>query len=303
MDLPNDYYDQNDSDNVCHLCGKPKYKVECEVETYDFPFTFKECQCGMIKQTPMPNKKFFEWFFNSDLFFSAQKTQNKRIWGFYDYFKDEPCRLATSAARYKYFDKFLGENSRIIKIGPSTGTFLYEAKKHGHDAIGSDISSTFVDYAREHYDVHIDLGRFEEQPYEDASFDAVFLFNVIENIPNLFDFLKAVRAKLKVGGIFALNHVEIEHNIIKMLQKSKYFMYRPPICYMFTSKVLERMLNDNGFEVVEQRRDVRYMHLEKILTLLHWEKAFKAITPLGIHNIPFPIYAYPSKITVARRVS
>ena len=65
LSVPQEYYDLNDSDNVCYLCGNPNYELLYEVNHFDLPFVFKKCQCGLIKQTPMPNKHFFEWFFNS----------------------------------------------------------------------------------------------------------------------------------------------------------------------------------------------------------------------------------------------
>lgn len=54
----------------------------------------------------MPNSDFFEWFFNSDLFLSAKQADKKEIWGFYDYLKDEPSRMATSRNRYRRMWKY-----------------------------------------------------------------------------------------------------------------------------------------------------------------------------------------------------
>jgi hypothetical protein len=99
--LPAEYYDHNDSINVCYHCGNPRYQPICRVTHFGFPFTFYRCQCGLIKQAPMPNERFFDWFFNSEVFFSSKRKQEKHIWGYYDYFADEPNRLATSRHRYR----------------------------------------------------------------------------------------------------------------------------------------------------------------------------------------------------------
>ena len=297
-----EFYDQDDSDNVCFLCGEPRYTVKYRVTHFGFPFTFKQCQCGLIKQTPMPNKRFFEWFFNSELFISAKQTNTRNIWGFYDYFKDEPCRLATSRYRYKKLKAVFdgGKPLEILKIGPSTGTFLYVANQNGHHAIGCDVSTQFVSYAQDKYGVHIDNGRFEHMGYADDQFDVIILFNVIENIPNQEEFLAAVRKKLKPNGYFILNHVDVKHNIIEKIQKEKYFMCRPPICYMYSTDVLDRVLGKFGFSVEHRYLDIRYLHLEKILSLLGWYAPLKILRMLKVHQITFPIYAYPSRITVAR---
>lgn len=302
---PYDFYDQEDSDNVCFLCGNPKYKLRYELGHFGFPFRFQQCQCGLVKQTPMPNEKFFEWFFNSDIFFSSKESKSEKIWGFYDYFKDESCRLATSRYRYKKLRNIfeVGHPLEIMKIGPSTGTFLHVAKQHGHNAIGCDVSTQFAEYAKEKYSVQIDNGRFEHMDYADEQFDVIMLFNVVENVPNQAEFFDAVRRKLKVGGYFILNHVDMQNNVIEKVQKEKYFLYRPPICYIYKMDVLEKILNKFEFKVVSHYRDIRYMHMEKIFTLLGWKLPLSFFNSLHVQQTPFPIYAYPSKITVAQRCS
>ena len=300
---PAEYYDHEDSDNVCFLCGDPKYTPTHETSSFGFSITFQRCQCGLEKQTPMPNEAFFEWFFNSDLFFSSKQTKTQKIWGFYDYFKDEPCRLATSKYRYKKLSRILDLDTpkNILKIGPSTGTFLHVANQHGHNAIGCDVSREFVDYARKNYDVRIDNGRFEHLPYKDEQFDIIVLFNVVENIPNQDEFFRAVNARLKPGGHFVLNYVEMRHNLIAALQGSKYFIYRPPICYSYTAPVMNRLLNAYGFEAAKKFRDIRYLHAEKIFSLLDWPNALRLAKALHVEQKVFRIYAYPSRIVVAQK--
>lgn len=237
------------------------------------------------------------------MFFSAKQADKKEIWGFYDYFKDEPSRMATSQRRYHKLEKYFEGTGPldVMKIGPSTGTFLHVAQNRGHRVLGCDISERFVGYARDNYDVQIDHGRFETMDYQAGQFDRVLLFNVIENVPNQTEFLSAIHRTLKPGGLFILNFVNEENNLVSAIQKDKYFLYRPPICYTFTEPVMKRVLAKFGFEVIEDIPDVRYMHIEKMVTLLGWHGILNLATRLGIHDKPFPIYAYPSRVLVARR--
>lgn len=299
---PEDFYDVENSDNVCFVCQNPDYHLKYKVTHYGFPFEFKQCQCGMIKQTPMPNEAFFEWFFNSDLFISAKASKKKEIWGFYDYFKDEASRMATSRRRYRKLERYFGSGSlNIMKIGPSTGTFLHVANQHGHRTIGCDVSERFAGYARDQYGVRIDHGRFEDMGYADGQFDVILLFNVLENVPNQDEFLAAVHRTVKPGGLFILNYVNEERNVISALQKEKYFIYRPPICYVYTRPVLERVLGDRGFEIVADHPDIRYMNIVKVATLLGWHWIVRVAGSLRIHQRPFPVFAYPSRVLIARR--
>lgn len=303
--VPADCYDPGDGTDQCLLCGHPEYTPFVRNESFGIPVRFARCTCELVKQTPMPNERFFEWFFNSDLFVSAKESGSSQIWGFYDYLNDEDCRLATSRLRYRrllaVFDS--GRPLNIMKIGPSTGTFLHVANEHGHNAVGCDISSRFIDYAREHYGVRIDRGRFERLNYARNQFDVIMLFNVIENIPNLDQFLAAVRRTLKAGGYFILNYVDMEHNLIAALQRERYFLYRPPVCHVFNRRTMNAVLEKYGFEIRQCLRDVRYLHMEKMLSLLGWVRLLKALERFKVHRIPFPIYSYPSRIVIARRGS
>lgn len=307
IQIPDEYYDQSDSDNTCFLCNQPDYELLYEVEHFDFPFTFKQCRtCGMIKQTPMPNEAFFEWFFNSDVFFSSKKSSKDHIWGYFDYFADEPNRLATSKWRYRMLKKWFEEKGRpldIVKIGPATGTMLHVAKEHGHHVLGCDVSNEFAEYARTNYGVDIEQGRFEKKDYQDGQFDMVLLFNVIENVPNQGEFLEAIHRTLKDDGLFIFNYVDMKNNLVEKFQGAKYFMYRPPICYAYTKPVAKRLVEQYGFEIVASYPDMRVMNVEKILTLLSWRWAFQLVKTLRVNRLPIPLYAYPSEIMVVRKIA
>jgi SAM-dependent methyltransferase len=305
ISVPAEYYDQLDSDNVCYLCSNPRYTLLHEVKHFDFPFTFRRCGCGLIKQTPMPNIQFFDWFFNADVFFSAKKTGKNHIWGYDDYFKDEPNRLATSLWRYRrlshLFNSF-GRPLSIMKIGPATGTFLHVAQQHGHTVLGCDVSQQFKAYAEEHYHVQIDHGRFEKQPYVDGQFDVVMLLNVIENVPNQVEFLNAIHRTLKPGGYFILNYVDMQNNWMERLQASRYFLYRPPVCYAYAKPVMEQILAKFGFAVRETFQDIRTLNIQKILGLLGWRQFEPVANALKLSRIPIRLYAYPSRIVVSQRL-
>ena len=302
--LPPEFYDQDDADNACYVCENPRFEPLLVADRFGFPVTYQQCACGLIKQTPMPNERFFEWFFNSDEFFSASedKTQGE-IWGYHDFFADESCRMATSRRRYRRLEDLLdaGGKKRIMKIGPSTGTFLHVAKENGHTVRGCDVSERFREYAQTNYGVTIDHGRFERQGYPDDSFDALFLLNVIENVPNQVEFLSAISRTIAPGGLFVLNYVDMRRNVMAALQGANYFLYRPPVTYAFPREVLNRLLDRFGFTVERTLRDVRTLHLEKITTLLGWRWAWKLSRALRVHRIEFPVYAYPSRIVVARK--
>lgn len=298
-----EFYDLSDGEQKCFLCESPDYTMLYRVAQYSFDFNFMQCRCGMIKQVPMPNSKFFEWFFNAELFFESEKAKDQHIWGYQNYFSDEPSRLATSNLRYRRLHRVMdvGRPLEILKIGPGTGTFLHIANRHGHHAIGCDISQRFLEYAQKTYKVHVDHGRFEDMPYAPGQFDVVIAFNVLENVPNQTEFLSAVHRAIKPNGHFIFNFVNMRNNIIAALQKSRYFLFRPPVCYAFTRPVMLKVLKKFHFVHEDTLSDVRYMTPEKILTLLGWKGIWQIFKMLRLHRVTFPIYAYPSQIIIARK--
>ena len=300
---PSDFYDQDDSDGTCYLCGKPNYRLLYEVRHYGFPFRFQKCQCGIVKQTPMPNARFFDWFFNSQLFYSAKSTGMDHVWGFFDVFNDEDARLATGRLRVRNLRRILtsARPRACLEIGCSTGSFVHILREHGHDARGCDLSADFAEAANRLYGVHVDVGRFEEMEFPDASLDIVFFFNVMENLPNPAEFLTAVRKALKSDGHVVFNFVNLHRNWLAAWQKDRYFLWRPPVCYAYDKTVMTHLLEKVGLEVIEMRRDVRSLHLEKIFPLLGWRRAHAVARWLGVDRISFPIHAYPSLLVVAKK--
>lgn len=303
FEFTSDLYDATDGTNRCLLCKSPRYRLFQRVTRYSYPFEFQRCACGLIKQTPMPTARFFEAFFNAPVFYSAKATGAREVWGYYDYFSEETARMRTARLRYARLSGYWPRQRPllIMKIGPGTGTFLYVARQHGHRVSGCDVSDRFVGNARSHYGLEIQRGRFEELSYPDASFDVVLLFNVIENLPHPEVVLSAVHRTLKPGGVFVLNYVNMARNWLYAIQKGSYFLMRPPVCYLFTDRAIRMLLDKCGLSVVDSLLDLRYLSLEKILTLLRWARPRSLRLRSMLQVVPFPIFAYPSHLLVARK--
>jgi hypothetical protein len=120
-------------------------------------------------------------------------------------------------------------------------------------------------------------------------------------VPNLNEFLGAVHRTLRRDGVFVLNYVNMRRNLLEKIQGSRYFIYRPPICHVFAAPVLARLLDNYGFAVESSYRDIRILHLEKVLALLRWKRLLRVASAARAHLVRFPIYAYPSRLVVARK--
>lgn len=91
---------------------------------------------------------------------------------------------------------------QVLEVGSGLGFFLDVCAEFGIAATGCDIEAPAVRYANRERE-RSRLGTLDEF-YADASFDAVFAFNLIEHLPHPQPFLAAAHRVLKPGGTLVL---------------------------------------------------------------------------------------------------
>jgi SAM-dependent methyltransferase len=88
---------------------------------------------------------------------------------------------------------------RILDVGCGTGANLLMLSKYG-DAEGVDVSEDALAFCRERGLDKVRLGAGEELPYEDATFDLVTAFDVVEHMDDDLAGLREMRRVLRPGG-------------------------------------------------------------------------------------------------------
>lgn len=98
---------------------------------------------------------------------------------------------------------------RVLDIGSGFGAFVISARRLGLEAVGVEIAPFEVEYAKRRLEQELPgldpssvyhLGDGHDIPFEDASFDAVTLWNVLEHVPDGFQLLREVARVLKQNG-------------------------------------------------------------------------------------------------------
>jgi 2-polyprenyl-3-methyl-5-hydroxy-6-metoxy-1,4-benzoquinol methylase len=156
--------------------------------------------------------------------------------------------------RIRQFGSLIEEHSlqgkKIIEIGCGRGEYLSILRQFGAHAYGLEQSEESVIECVEN-DLAVSRGFIDASTYklEHAPFDAFFILNFLEHLPELNSTL---------GGIYnnlahdALGFVEVP-NFDMILQKNLFSEFIPDHLFYFTKQTLKAALVLNGFDIVECR--------------------------------------------------
>lgn len=101
--------------------------------------------------------------------------------------------------RMQLLHLFAADHGRLLDVGCATGKFMALALRAGWDAEGVDVAPFAAEVARKK-GLKVHLGTIESLALPPESFDVVTAFDVLEHVPDIRSFLKAIHAVLKPGG-------------------------------------------------------------------------------------------------------
>ena len=172
------------------------------------------------------------------------------------YYKDVIRAAAVSEEmrefRIRYFADFINKYSlsgkKIIEIGAGNGEFMSFMRAAGGNVFGVEHCHEAVVNAKS-------LGYIVEEGYpegdsfrlDNGPFDAFYIMNFLEHIPDPNDFLQAISNNLTEGAI-GLIEVPNTDVMIKNMMFSEFMLDH--LCY-YTKETLTRLLEINGFDVIE----------------------------------------------------
>lgn len=275
----------------CAICDTDDEKLLYKITTFqEGDLNFVRCNhCGLVYQNPRPTEDSLRQFFTSTSFVSHKETkEGKELTGYYDYLGDESFRLKMAKGRLKQINRIFNQKKPldILKIAPGTGTFLKLAKDQGHHITGVDVSEFFVDYARQHYGIDMILSTFEDVDLGDRKFDVVAWWGSIANLNDPPLCLEKIHRHLKDDGILMVNYQNFE-SLLPRIQKSKYFLFRPPVLNFFSKKNIIQLMDKKGFRVVSHKLEWQYTNLGKLSYFSRVKLFRKIVDALKVHYLVF----------------
>ena len=237
----------------CNVCGSTQTKpigkrkgpgADASLET-----DIVQCaRCDLIYPDPMPH---FEENEIQDNFGKPER-----------YFpQDADRRLAAFANTLCEIEKIKPEKGRVLDVGCGRGEFLHAAGKKDWNVVGTEISKTFADYAKNKFGLNVLTGDLRDIDLHFESFDVICLISVIQYLQNPMETLKKSNLLLKKDGIIFIEATNEDALVFKVgnflksiMEGRKVATHLSPLfpsyqVYGFNRKSLGLALEKTGFKI------------------------------------------------------
>ena len=256
--------------NNCLNCGKPGRALYKDLTDDLFgvagKWQFFQCTgCELVWLNPRPIdediEKLYGTYYTHDAMLALEKFEDlplrKKVkymvlssWYGYDKFLNPP-------AKYQIMGKLLGfvpgvkkkvgmrigwatpkPAGKFLDVGSGNGDALLEMKYLGWDVYGIEPDKKAVDTCTS-AGLKVFYGLLSQADYPDNFFDVIYMYNVIEHLPDPLAGLKQLKRMLKPGGslvIWTCSNKSLAHKIFKSsyrgLETSRHF-------YIFSPRSLQ----------------------------------------------------------------
>jgi SAM-dependent methyltransferase len=156
----------------------------------------------------------------------------------------------------------LNPHADVLEIGSHLGAFLQVAEEWSWNAAALDVGNDTVQFARGR-GFRVDRNVIEEASFSSGRFEAVFVWNCFEQIPDPGEMLRTIHHVLKRHGLLVirvpnslfysvisrvLHEREHESFVVDALAYNNLLGF--PYLYGYTAEALNRLASNHGFEPV-----------------------------------------------------
>lgn len=190
---------------------------------------------------------------------SRLKTKNYRLkvekW-FDSYSEEKDYHFSKFVKRLREIEK-RKKTGKILDIGCATGFFLKIAQDHHWQVYGVDTEKIAIQRCRKILPKgKFFQGRLKKAQLPDSFFDVITLFETLEHVPDLREFLKETKRILKPQGLLIITVPNKAGFISKILGKNWFDYKRLQHLYFFTPNSLNAVLKSAYFEIIFLRKEV-----------------------------------------------
>ena len=154
---------------------------------------------------------------------------------------------------------------KILDFGCGNGDFVNQLANRGKDVFGVDID---ISQALKKYPLLRFFNLVERSiPFDDSLFDAVYARDVLEHVDDPVQAVREINRALKSGGLF---HISVPYHLSEKILLKIRPEYFSEIGHkrIFASGQMEKLLEENGFRIIDRKRRKSFLNLVLIVLFL-----------------------------------
>lgn len=183
--------------------------------------------------------------------------------GYRDYVGEEPTHR-WQAGRYLRRLEQLGVGpGRLLDVGCAAGFFLDEARRHGWEVRGCDVSGYAAGIARDRLGLQVDVGSFLELDYPPQHFDCITCLNVFEHLTDPTAAVRRFSRLLRPGGTLVIETWDANSMAARALGAA-WHQYAPPyVLFYYNRSSLERLFGPTHWELQQYGRWAKWISVRR----------------------------------------
>jgi SAM-dependent methyltransferase len=233
----------------CPLCGSKLSHEIFQDRGYDKrDYSIAECdECGFKFLNPQPNEDELGAIYAGYYGSGGSETAGHLLFR-------KPVFDQVCATLEPY--RLKSSRPKVLDIGCGNGEFLTKARDRGWQVAGVEVSGPAVEFARRDRQIDVREGSFTQLPFDDSSFEAVTVLDVLEHLREPRETLQSVHRVLKSGGALVIRVPNTPFQLLKArlqrLRQGREFttMAAPLHLNHFDSRHLRWAVENAGFKVL-----------------------------------------------------
>ncbi|HEX7669182.1 MAG TPA: bifunctional glycosyltransferase/class I SAM-dependent methyltransferase, partial [Polyangiaceae bacterium] len=227
----------------------------------------------------------------------------------------DPVYLEHMKARETTFRYNLGQvrqyilpNDRVLEVGSYCGAFLRVAREEGLDIMGVEPSAWAVEASGHVTDAPVVCGTVDDLPEHQRSFDVVAAWDVLEHFHDPVEELRKIAALLPEGGTLLFSTLMIDNWFPRVTGRHWPWLMDMHLFY-FTEETIRYILNETGFELIDERKYCHVVTVEYLLSKLGTlgvplaGAASEAVAGYGFSRSEIPFRFGDIKLFVCRKTA
>ncbi len=277
----------------CLVCGESAF-----IKKYND--TLLKCEkCGFVTANTEVDLSILNSLYTENYFKGEE---------YVDYLRDKSILQKNFSKRLKdIHNENNNETSSALEIGCAYGFFaeLFTLKFQNTEYIGYDIVPEAIEYGQKTLNQNIFCNDYLKIK-DNRHYSHVFMWDVIEHLPNPEKFIEKISNEIKEGGKIYITTGDIDRFIPKF-QKEKWRMIHPPShLHYFSRKTLSNLLEKYGFEITKctyppVHRSIRLIFYSLFMLRKNPSKFIKKLYTLIPIKTSIPINTFDIMFMVAQK--